>query len=101
MIESVYSNGTYTLAKPDGEVMMAPINSKFLIKYYPWEDHFSSSECMPWFKFLNLKEDTPIQQIQVLCDYKKKRNFGFTKSKGNSKNNSSCWEGILWLAQLK
>lgn len=35
VVESLYSNEAYKLANPDGQVMMAPINSKFLKKYYP------------------------------------------------------------------
>lgn len=35
IIEFVYSNEAYQLAKPDGKVLMAPINDKFLKNYYP------------------------------------------------------------------
>jgi len=35
MVESVYSNGAYRLINPEGDILMMPINSKFLKKYYP------------------------------------------------------------------
>lgn len=35
VVESVYSNGAYRLANPNGDVIMMPINDKFLKKYYP------------------------------------------------------------------
>jgi len=35
MVETVYSNRAYCLANPDGDMLMMPINSKFLKKYYP------------------------------------------------------------------
>ncbi|KAJ6828056.1 uncharacterized protein M6B38_364800 [Iris pallida] len=34
IIETVYSNGAYRLAKPNGDLFMMPINGKFLKKYY-------------------------------------------------------------------
>jgi len=34
-IETVYSNGAYHLATPDGDILMMPVNGKFLKKYYP------------------------------------------------------------------
>ncbi|KAJ6844563.1 uncharacterized protein M6B38_293215 [Iris pallida] len=34
IIETVYSNGAYCLAKPNGDLFMMPINGKFLKKYY-------------------------------------------------------------------
>ena len=36
VVESVYSNGVYRLITPDGDMIMMPINGKFLKKYYPW-----------------------------------------------------------------
>jgi len=36
VIETVYSNGAYRLATPDGDILMTPVNGKFLKKYYPW-----------------------------------------------------------------
>ena len=30
----VYSNGAYRLVNPDGDMLMMPINGKFLKKYY-------------------------------------------------------------------
>jgi len=36
MVETVYSNGAYRLANPNGYILIMPINSKFLKKYYPW-----------------------------------------------------------------
>jgi hypothetical protein len=35
VIESVYSNGAYRLITEKGELLMMPINGKFLKKYYP------------------------------------------------------------------
>jgi len=35
MVETVYSNGAYYLANPNGNTLMMPINVKFLKKYYP------------------------------------------------------------------
>ena len=35
VIEIIYSNGAYHLAHPDGDILMKPINGKFLKKYYP------------------------------------------------------------------
>lgn len=35
VIESVYSIGAYRLANANGDIMMAPINGKFLKRYYP------------------------------------------------------------------
>ena len=35
VIESVYSNGAYRLTNEKGELLMMPINGKFLKKYYP------------------------------------------------------------------
>jgi len=35
VIETVYSNRAYRLMTPDGDMLMMPINSKFLKKYYP------------------------------------------------------------------
>ena len=34
MVETVYSNGAYYLANPNGDTLMMPINNKFLKKYY-------------------------------------------------------------------
>ena len=34
-IETVYSNGAYRLINPDGDMLMMPINGRFLKKYYP------------------------------------------------------------------
>jgi len=36
VIETVYSNGAYRLMTSDGDLLMMPINGKFLKKYYPW-----------------------------------------------------------------
>jgi len=36
MVETVYSNGVYRLANPNGDTLMIPIDDKFLKKYYPW-----------------------------------------------------------------
>jgi len=36
VVESVYSNGAYRLINLEGSILMMPINSKFLKKYYPW-----------------------------------------------------------------
>jgi len=33
--ETVYSNGTYRLMTSDGDLLMMPINGKFLKKYHP------------------------------------------------------------------
>ena len=35
MIETVYSNGAYRLTTPDSDILMMPVNGKFLKKYYP------------------------------------------------------------------
>jgi len=35
VVESVYSNGAYRLINPKGNILMMPINDKFLKKYYP------------------------------------------------------------------
>jgi len=35
MVEIVYSNGVYRLAKPNSDTLMMLINGKFLKKYYP------------------------------------------------------------------
>ena len=35
IIETVYSNGAYRLMTSDGDLLMMPINGKFLKKYYP------------------------------------------------------------------
>ena len=35
IVESVYSNGAYRLITPNGDMLMTPINSRFLKKYYP------------------------------------------------------------------
>jgi len=35
MIETVYSSGAYRLATLDGDILMMPVNNKFLKKYYP------------------------------------------------------------------
>ena len=35
VIETVYSNGAYHLMTSDGDLLMMPINDKFLKKYYP------------------------------------------------------------------
>jgi len=35
MVETVYSNGVYRLANPNGDTLMIPIDDKFLKKYYP------------------------------------------------------------------
>ena len=35
VIETVYSNGAYRLMTSDGDLLMMPINDKFLKKYYP------------------------------------------------------------------
>jgi len=34
MVKTVYLNGTYCLANPNGDTLMMPINGKFLKKYY-------------------------------------------------------------------
>jgi len=34
-VESVYLNGAYRLIKPKGDILMMPINGKFLKIYYP------------------------------------------------------------------
>jgi len=34
LVESVYSNGAYHLITPDGDMLMRPINGRFLKKYY-------------------------------------------------------------------
>jgi len=36
LVETVYSNGTYRLSNLNGDMLMMPINEKFLKKYYPW-----------------------------------------------------------------
>jgi len=36
VIETVYSNGAYRLMTSDGDILMRPINDRFLKKYYPW-----------------------------------------------------------------
>jgi len=36
MVETVYSNGAYRQANPNGDKLMIPINGKFLKKYYIW-----------------------------------------------------------------
>ena len=38
VVESVYSNRAYRLITPDGDMLMMPINGRFLKKYYPWQD---------------------------------------------------------------
>ena len=35
-VETVYLNGSYRLANPNGDTFMMLINGKFLKKYYPW-----------------------------------------------------------------
>ena len=35
VIETVYSNGAYRLTTAEGDLLMMPINGKFLKKYYP------------------------------------------------------------------
>ena len=35
VVESVYSNGAYRLITLDGDMLMMPINGRFLKKYYP------------------------------------------------------------------
>jgi len=35
IVESVYSNGAYSLIISDGDMLMMPINEKFLKRYYP------------------------------------------------------------------
>ena len=35
VVESVYSNGSYSLITPNGDTLMMPINGRFLKKYYP------------------------------------------------------------------
>src|SRR4051812_48039328 len=35
VVESVYSNGDYCLANANGDIIMMPINGKFLKRYYP------------------------------------------------------------------
>ena len=35
VIETIYSNGAYRLMTLDGDLLMMPINGKFLKKYYP------------------------------------------------------------------
>ena len=35
IVESVYSNGAYRLIASDGDMLMMPINDRFLKKYYP------------------------------------------------------------------
>jgi len=35
VVESVYSNGAYRVTTPDGNMLMMPINGRFLKKYYP------------------------------------------------------------------
>ena len=35
VVESVYSNGAYRLANANGDIIMMPINGKFLKRYYP------------------------------------------------------------------
>ena len=35
MVEPVYSNGEYHLINPEGDILMMPINDKFLKRYYP------------------------------------------------------------------
>jgi len=36
VVESVYSNGAYRLINLEGNILMMPINGKFLKKYYFW-----------------------------------------------------------------
>ena len=35
VIKTVYSNGTYHFMPSDGDLLMMPVNGKFLKKYYP------------------------------------------------------------------
>ena len=35
VIETVYSNGAYRVATPNGDKLMMSVNEKFLKKYYP------------------------------------------------------------------
>ena len=35
VVESVYSSGAYHLANANGDIIMMPINGKFLKRYYP------------------------------------------------------------------
>jgi len=35
VVESVYSNGAYRLITSNGDILMMPINGRFLKKYYP------------------------------------------------------------------
>ena len=35
VVENVYSNGAYRLANLNANMLMIPINDKFLKKYYP------------------------------------------------------------------
>lgn len=55
MIESVSSNGAYRLAKPDGEVLMASKNSKFLKKYYPKKNPWGNPKKKRSFRYSNTK----------------------------------------------
>ena len=34
VVETVYSNGAYRLVTLDGDILMMPVNGKFLKKYY-------------------------------------------------------------------
>jgi len=36
VVETVYSNGAYCLSNLNGDMLMMPINGKFLKKYYSW-----------------------------------------------------------------
>ena len=36
VVELVYSNGAYRLINPNGDMLMMPINSKYIKKYYLW-----------------------------------------------------------------
>ena len=35
VVETVYSNGAYRMITVEGDVVMMPINGKYLKKYYP------------------------------------------------------------------
>ena len=35
VVELVYSNKTYCLTNPNGDMLMMPVNEKYLKKYYP------------------------------------------------------------------
>ena len=63
VVETVYSNGAYRLTNPNGDMLMMPINDKYLKKYYPDHvQHYTSDQRNTSHDQVNttpLSEDSP------------------------------------------